>query len=109
MADDVRVGDRERVEHADDVAEDGLDPIRLHLLRSSRGAEAAQVRRDDAVAGLDQGGALMPPQLGRVGKAVQQQDRVAGAFVDDAEVEIVHSNRSLAHDRAQRIATTEVR
>ncbi len=76
---------------------DGLDPVRLDLVRSSRRAEAAQVGRDDTVAGIDQGGALMPPQLGRVGKAVQEQDRLARALVDDAEVEIVHPNRSLAH------------
>ena len=95
--------DRERVEHADDVAEDRLDPVRPHLRRSSRGAEAAQVRRDDAVARLDQRGTLMPPQLGRIGKAVQQQDRLARAFVDDAEVEIVQPNRSLAHVSTQPI------
>ena len=47
----------------------------------------------------------MPPQLGRVGKAVQQQDRLPRAFVHYAEVEIVQPNRSLAHC-AQSTATT---
>src|SRR5436190_5887222 len=75
VPDDVRALDSERVEDRDDVGRDRRDPVAVDLLRPVGLAEAAQVGRDHAEAGVGERRRLLPPQVRRVREAVQEDYR----------------------------------
>jgi hypothetical protein len=98
---DVGVLDAERVEHADDVGDQGAHPVCLDRLGLGGVAEAAQVRRDHPVAGIGQSGDLVPPEPPGIGEAVQQQHRRPAARLGQVEIQPVDPEGLLGHHRHQ--------
>ena len=109
MPDDVRPLDAERVENAGHVPNDGGQPIIRDGRRLAAASTAAQVGDDHAEAALDERGDLVAPQIARVRKAVQQDDRFAGALVPDMELEPVGLDQLASHPRIIADGTGEFR
>ncbi len=95
VADHVRAADAELGGERDDVVDDRLHAVRLDLLRLGGVAEAAQVGRDHPEPALGERRDLVPPQVGGVGVAVQQDDGVALALVHVGDVDVVDAHRLL--------------
>ena len=89
MSDDVGALDAERVENRDHVRDAVGDRVLLDAFRPLRLAEAAQVGRDHALAGLDERRDLMSPEPRRIGKPVEQEYRGAAALVEHGQSDAV--------------------
>ena len=72
----------QQVQH---VGDEAWPAIGSDLGRPGRVAKTAEVGGDDSIAGLGQGGHLMPPEKPRIGKPMQQQNRGAGSDIDHGE------------------------
>ena len=90
VTDDVGPLDPELVEHAEHVAGEERQRVRLDLGRTVGLAEAAQVGHDAAVPGGGERGDLVAPQPMGVGPAVEEQHGRAIALVVDLEPDPVH-------------------
>ena len=105
MTDHVDLLDGEVVDDAGDVGGEVEQAVRVNRFGLVAVPEAAQVRSDRSVAGVDEGADLVSPQGVRVGPAVQQQNcRVAvvaghGDFEDDVVGGDAHHHRPLCGDR----------
>ncbi len=89
MADDHRFLLAERVEQADEVAEQVELRILLHRRRAVGLAVAAQVGSDGVVAGRGQGGELKAPGVPRLREAVQQHHQRTFALFGDVRLDAV--------------------
>ena len=85
MPDHVRSLDAERVEYAGHVAYRVGQRVAGHLGRATRPPEPPHVRRDRTEAMPGEERDLVPPQVGRVRPAVDEQHRGALAMVLDVE------------------------
>jgi hypothetical protein len=85
VPDDVGSVDAESVEDAQDVGDQGRNPVLLHPIGPARGAEAAPVWRDHSVTSPDELGDLVPPQSCEIREAVQQQDGRPVPLVEDVK------------------------
>ena len=91
VPDEVSALDVEGVEQADDVAGEFVDRVVLDALGARGGRVSAQVRGDDAVAGVGELRCDETPLGVRLGEAVQQHHRraVIGAGHGDVERQVV--------------------
>jgi hypothetical protein len=85
VTDHVSPFDLQRVEDRHDVRNAVPDRVLVYRLWLIGLAEAAQVRRDDAEARLDERRHLVAPEARGVGEAVQQHDGRAFALVGDRQ------------------------
>ena len=83
VPDDHRLGHAQRADDAGDVGRQGARVVALGRVVGA--AVAAQVHRDRAVAGVGEGGQLLPPRPPEGREAVQEQDGRSVADVDDVE------------------------
>jgi hypothetical protein len=95
VPDDVGTLDTERVEDGDHVGDASCDRIVLDRSRLVGLAEAAEVGCDHAHACAGERRCLVPPQVGRVGEAVEQQHGPALTLVEYRQVHSVA--RDVAH------------
>jgi hypothetical protein len=69
---DSRARDAEHIQQADHVADDRRQGVGLDRVWLARPPESSEVRGDGAEARLGQDGDLPPPEVGRVGKTMEE-------------------------------------
>jgi len=98
MTDHMGPVDTQVIEHALDVPDQREDVVRLDALGLVRRPEPPQVGGDDPVAGIDQGGDLVPPHVMAVGPSVQQDHRRSVTFDGHVQADAIglyaHSSSS---------------
>ena len=85
MPDEVCLVDADGVQHARDVGDRHRRRVLSRVGRFVGTTKTPEIERDRAIAGLDEGGDLMSVHVVGIGKAVHQQDGLAGSLVEDVQ------------------------
>jgi hypothetical protein len=99
VSDHDRLLDAERVEQAGEIADQMVNRVCVHRLRSVGVAIAALVRRNGVKSGLRQRPQLMPPRVPELGEAVTEQYREALSRLRDVHGDAVGRNGAMRNRR----------
>src|SRR5207302_4654291 len=99
VPDDVRPLDSQRVENASYVSDDGGEAVVYDVRWLAASSTSTHVRHDRAKAVLYERGHLVAPEITRIGKAVQQDDRRARPLIPNVELKPVGLDQLELHLR----------